>query len=430
MAVVRGPFCSFEPASIKIEVFLDKLEGLSPESRVEIRREIIRVILQIQTGAGALGLRRLMLNQSHLEEFLYFKQYYLDISHYLHQVLWKAAINAVNGFPVSYGYRVNQDAKWCLSHLLPADLDVLKQRQINDDLDVSHIDFSKWKIGKNKKQKIQSYINGKAYPLRFLSKYDSAIDSEDNKQDLFVEMFRVVNSYSRAKGKLPVNEVYVGQCVTDACNEPATVGKRCALHDRDNRIQQYVEVALNNKVNNIKEHHTTGRRRRLATTNAEVYQERNKLKKQLVKARRDGEDTTQIAEQLSAVEKQLKNNPGDFYTTVFNLSQGTEPGKPDLEQVIGSIAHRDGSYGTKAQIESALWVDAVCKKVKPSVARFVKIVVGAVDNDFESWAASNDVSLESFTSLVSNAKKYLKIDLEELKSNKALINMLQEVRNG
>lgn len=546
----------------RVEEFLGKT-GLNDVERLgELRKEIVRLAMQIQDGLGSLKLRKITHDYGCFDEFNHFKNQYLDVSYHLHRKLWREVIKSAK--ETKDAPKSDPDVQYCLSNLSSEDLKKLKSKQVMGHLDVDNIDLNKWQTGKVKKKDIMAYARSKVSSLNFLVNYDPAIDSEDHTQELLCELVRVFNTYPRSKCKnLPVANADITRlCVDKSCGHPATHGNKCEHHDLENRVQMYIEIALNNKVMNIKEYYTCESRRRVAATDHKRYKKLSKLRKEIQKhpkvrvlaseiealtsvssgqlehlqklltsdselnitpAQRQLLDLTSrvfikkvsknIAEDLSVVwqkkfktkvdnilssvegadnffkfsgnfvnkanrpefvekvdklcdtvnlktvldkeldirrnslkklvgahpltkdvselDKQLKESDGDYYSTVVSLirpadnDNAEKPLDISHDQVAVITGESDHSFGSVASLESKMWVDNLCENVTPSVARFIRIVTGEEDKEFEKWANDNHVDSSLFVTLINGAKRYLNIKTADLKKNPFILAALK-----
>ena len=61
------------------------------------------------------------------------------------------------------------------------------------------------------------------------------------------------------------------------------------------------------------------------------------------------------------------------------------------------------------------FVDELCEKLEPNEIRFINIVIGRIDNEFEGYCNENKVNMNNFDLMVRAAKKYCNITKQDLK---------------
>lgn len=382
----------------KIQEFLAKLK-ITQEEKETIEIEIIRLALHIQEGMGSTKLRRLTFRYNCIDEFTFFKNQYLDMSYYIHRQLWVAMVAYIQKGEEPESEVLSSDITYILGKLTPDDLDRIKELKPNPKLNVDSLNLDTMRTGKKTKRLLIPYVKSKSYTLNFLAEYDRGLDIEDLEQDLLCELVRVYNSYPRSRGKnLEKNPVPL-----------------------EERVQMYLERAVNNKVNNLKEFYTCESRRRVASTDAPLYKERNRIKKLLA----DNPGDPALLERMRKVNYDIKMSDGDYYSTTAPLTRrdngGSEERTVDVSEELGS------GYGTDPFIvntlqstDTRIWLESICERVDERIANFIRIVTGYHNPEFESWARENQIDLERFDNLVKGARKFCKVNAEELKENDIL----------
>lgn len=388
--VETGGSPSFE---CRVQDFLEKAK-IGDQHKQHFKVEIVRLFMQTQDGLGSIPLRKMSGQQHCLSEFVWFKNQYLDVSHYLHRVLWPAVLSRIEGNKETLD-ELESDVQFCLEYLPEKDKQKLKANPVSEKFKLQNEEMGgTWTTGEKTRKDLLSYVRSKVHALSFLSKYDPAFDKDDFAQDLVCEALRVFNIYPRSKGR--------------------------SLNDDDNtplrtRVEKYIETALNNKVMNLKEFYTCESRRRVCTTNTDLYKKRAKLKK-LLKTEPANED---LKKELVEINKKIKNNNSDYYSRVSPLVK-----REDGEDQILDVSEDEsrGIFISKTnQAETNLVVDSICDQVDERVARFVKLISGAEhDDDFEAWASENGIDTNKFDTLVRGAKKFFGLKNSELRENPVL----------
>lgn len=398
----HSKFRAFEK---RVTEFLDsvRLEG---KDRENIATEIVRLILQIQDGMGSNTLRRKTFRLDILDDFKFFKDQYLDMSFHIHRRLWQAVIRKVK-FGIEPEHAVlAQDVAFCLRFLNDEDLQKVQALEIREELNVDQIDIGKFTTGEagKKRKNLVTYAASKVYTLRFLTDYDPGLELNDFAQDLTVENIRVINSYGRSKGK--------------------NLGSKTS--DIYNRVEAYVETAMNNKVNNIKEYHMCENRRRVKTTHEPLYKERAKLRK-LVKKNPTRED---LVEKLKGVEKDLKHTNSDYYTVVTPLVKNDDGEDRVIDVVdtkedsLSRTLNQEFIVNTQKGVEEGVWLEDIILGLPSRLSVFVRIVIGLNVPEFETWAKQEGINTANPDSLNKGARKFCKVSTTELRSNPLLLDAL------
>jgi hypothetical protein len=459
----------------------------------ELVSEIVRLVLGIQTGMGSTALRRITFRNNILDDFTFFKNQYLDVSHYLHRQLWKAVVRSVqegekytdarlrsdvisclqherpldgNAYAIqvfeekvqAFVQVLKQDTAFCLQSLNSRDLAKIKELSINEELNVDSIDMANFTTGKKKPKDLQTYVKTKSYTLNFLSEYDPGFTPEDFDQDLLCETVRVANVYGRSKCKNIHRELKDDE------------GNAQAMTPIKVRLEKYVETALNNKVDNLKEYHTCENRRRVSTTDSKLYKEKAKIKKLMQKnpiynankeklaelkkmigiTHKDVEKRNRfrneladlqlkmcadssykdLHERMDAIEAEIRNSNGDYYSMVTPLVRHDE----GEDRVIDVQDDNQGEqkvgeqflYHSEKTFDERLWIDGICEEVPENIALFVRIVTGDFAPEFENWAKEQGIDTSYFDAMVNGAKRYCNVTKSQLLSNQELVQALTD----
>jgi hypothetical protein len=449
---IKGPF------SIKMEEFLTECT-LPEEAKKHLRAELIRSVLKLLDRKGTLSARAYARKYNCLEKFTFFREQYLSISKYIHRDLWTGVIEFHNKEIIPNDQALFSDITYCLSNLEKTDHKNLKKMKINPNLNIDHIKIDeKWRIGKKVKHKLMDFIKSRTNTLQYLSQYDGALSQEDFQQEIACEMFKIVNLYPKLQSD-----------GDDA--------------DVEDKLQRYISVSVNNKVLNIKGYYDHSSRRRIVSTIEPLYKEMKKFKRlhadalktetkicetnnleyhwivlclakrypetkwdsqpietlreEFAKIRNDTPDqgyyvhkvcdlpykSKEYLEKLQGIKDKIKNSNSDYYSTVTSIvSDG------DIDDEPSNFTDPSNSFEA---IENNLWVDNICNRVKDgNLSRFIRIVTGSEDKEFETWATSNNINTSNFDSLLKGAKKYLKISQTKLQSDKTLEKIVKEVLHG
>lgn len=381
----------------KLEDFLSDVtyEFQVPSNVIQkVRTETIRCIFGIQDKAGYQTIRSIGQKNGFREEFKFFKHEYLDHSYYVHCRLWKNTINLIQD-NIEPEEDVKDDVEYCLRNLTTEDLKKIHEIEYNKEIDAESIDLDNFIMGKVKKKTLDQTIKSKSSSLTFISNYDYGQDMEDFHNDLYCETIRVKNIYHKSSGKNLVQE-----------------------DDLDTSFAKYLDTSLNNKVLNLKEYNTYEVRRRVASTHAELYKERKKLKKRLAK---DPENKA-IARKLEEVEGKINNKDFDYYSTVCSLHRENSKGEGkdyDVQEIYQNTLTPMETY-----LDESFDFDEMCMNLTSNVAECVKIIIGNYNEGFERWAEDNGLNLDKTTTLVRAALDYCKVSKKDLKNNSVIREFL------
>ena len=411
----------------RLEEFMASVTIQQPY-RDDFIKEIARLMMKVQEGAGSSVVRRKAFRLNIEDDFKYFKEQYLDVSKYLLSTVWTATLDKIQKGVDSPNEMVRSDVDYLISLLDDNDVDTIKNKPPrNESLNVDSIDLSTWTTGKEKKKNMDEYAKSKIYTLSFISDYDKCFDKEDWAQDMKCEIIRVINSYPRSN-----------------CTNFISAD---SLPDR---VNQYVETASNNKVNNIKERYTCETRRRVVSTVDPLYKEIKKLKK-LSKI----DNSPEIFDKITKIYKEINQSGAEYKSLVTSLVCATDDG--DLRVMeVADPNYQDGcnsnklpnelkSYGedeAQSTTESAaedmiensssdtmMYIGKLCDRVDDKVASFIKIVVGIPNEDFEIWALDNGVNTDKHDALIKGARTYCKVTRKELEQNPVLEEILEDLRS-
>lgn len=399
----------------RVEKFLSPFSHLSAEQRRTFCEELLRYILKIQRktktpGAGLL--RAIALNYGILEDFMFFKSQYLEVSHYLHTRFWVNCLSEVNSEKIENDEEKN-DVNWAFEFLDDLDRKNLQTKwRIDPELQIGEINPKTWTTGKEVKRKFNDYVKSKVKPLRFIANYDPGQDIEDLSQDIVCEIYRIKNNYGRASsGKLDDEKV------NDPCKE--------------NRLRKYIEASLNNKVMAIKKSNTTTSKARICSTKQTLYARRERLKK-IIRKCKDELVLKNLTCELEIIEKELKSNKEDFFLTVTSLTKKKNPENDDNFSDLGDYSELNnsaedlGKDQPAKKIHDEIFIRELINEInEPKIKEFIKIVIGDYDDSFEEWASKNKYNLSKFDNLVRSAKDYCNVTTNELKTHHKLLNSLK-----
>lgn len=238
---------------LRVENFIGSLH-LSSEDKQEIRKEIVKFVLHIQDGSGSIRLRTKAYRKNILEDVLFFKSQYLDVSHYVHRTLWKSVVEQLNSNSFC-----SEDVEYCCSLLDQQELEKVKKIVVNQNFNIDALDITKWKMGKTKRRDLVPHIKTKVSALNFISKYDPALTQADFAQELACEAIKVFNLYPRSKGLNASKSEGILQ----------------------SQVEMYMEKALTNKVKNLDYYYSCDSRKRVGNTNSKTIKKKKKLEKHL-----------------------------------------------------------------------------------------------------------------------------------------------------
>jgi DNA-directed RNA polymerase subunit H (RpoH/RPB5) len=400
----------------RVNAFLESVKLLENEKQ-EFAKEIARLAMQVQTGMGSTRIRRIAFRRNIETDFHFFKTQYLDSSAYIHRQLWKAVVLKTQ--EKSYAEYTNsknetfidEDVTYMLSLLDEEDVAKIRAMKIAPGLNIDHINLVDLTTGKNKKRSFLEHVKIKRNPLSFIADNDPGTSIEDLEQDLLTEAVRVSNMYNRSKGKNL---------------------SMCAVDDNvSQKLEKYLETALNNKVMNLKEHHTCDSRRRVVSTKDAEYKKIKKLRK-LSKQDPTNKDLTN---KIGEIRRHIDTSGTEYFSTVSALV-AADDGEFKIIDIIDNkeqhvdVGPGDDSGSLNAPMmtsENAVWIEKLCGRVDDKIAKFVRIVVGERDEDFEQWAKRTGCDTDNFDSLVRGARTFCKVTRNELAQNPVLEEIREDV---
>lgn len=461
--------------SERVSTFVSSL-NLDNQHSEKLTLEIIRFVLQIQRGAHSSDLRRLTFRLDCFDDFNYFKTQYLDVSAYIHRKLWVAVVNKIKNNHIPKDDMLKNDVDFCLSYINnEEDINRVKQIEIKEELNVDDLDLATMKTGKTNKRDFPTYVKSKSYTLSYITDYDPGMTKEDLEQDLLCEAVRVFNAYPRSKCKnierareVP-KDVRVQRYEETALNNKvmnikeyhscesrrrvATTSsalykekqKKKKLLNKDPEAAEFLvpikklERQMKDLRNDIED--LTFKRKKLnrivkkANDRGKTQQEIDnytdqikKLKKQRENLRaeckvlQDKLDKTDAAKALKEIDNKIKNTNSDYYSVVSPLVR-----QEDGELRVIDVPSDNSNifmYQAEVGLDSRLWIEGICSKLDPNLAKFVRIVTGEHVPDFETWANKKNINTDLQDSLEKGARKYCSISKSDLVNNTVLLEAL------
>ena len=392
-----------------IASFQQNLEGfvstlaISEKGKANFRREVIKLVLTIQDKMGATVLRTMMKDiegHDYLEDFVHWKKQYLDVSAYVQRVLWREVVYFIQKQDFQGNDpQTNKDVMYCIRWLADKDIQKVVEMKINHNLNAA-LDLSadSFTTGKTTQRDLYAYVRSKAQTLKYLSKYDYGLEPEDFVQEVVEELIRVNNIYNRSSGK----------------NLDATV-------KLDSAIKAYIETALNNKINQVKDYWSSDSRRRVTSTHAAEYRKRSNLRKAL-KKETDLDKIAKIRVELGQLEEFLRTKNHDYYSVVTPLVRNneSEDREVDAQEINPSIIIPNTT-------DEDIWSNDLIIDLPQRISRCVSIILGNHDEEFYNWIKDNGMSAEVEKDLnryFKAAMDFCGVDREELRSNPVIIQAL------
>jgi hypothetical protein len=368
------------------------------EVRQQFRTEVVRLALTIQEKMGATVLRALSREFNFFEEFTHFKKQYLDMSAYIHRSMWREVIYFIQMKDFRTNNAIlNKDIMYCLTNLTDSDIEKVVNMQINHNLNASlDIDVDNFTTGKTTQRGLYEYVESKAATLKFLSKYDFGMDQQDFIHDLMEELLRVNNGYNKSSGKNLKADSSV-----------------------DNSIKQYVETALNNKVNQVKDFWSSDTRRRVTSTHSPLYRRRGNLRK-LLKKEVDLNKIAEINKEIGEINEKLRNGSHDYYSIVTPLVRTNESENREVD-----AQEIDPTTIEEFSTEDEIWAHDLIQDLTPRISRCVSILMGNYDEEFHFWASKQKkLNLEMLDQYSKAAMDFCGVTKDELKSNPVILQAL------
>jgi len=459
---------------------------LSEEDAHSLKAEVIRYVLKLLSRKGTLSIRAFAKKHNFLGEFTHFRDQYLSISQYVHRTLWVKVLEFYNEQKVPEDALVLSDVQFCLEHLNKEDLKKLKTQKVNPALNIDHIQIDQnWQIGgKKKKNTLKDFIKSKTGTLQYLNQYDGAVTQEDFQQEIACEVLRVANIYPKLNQQITDDtsiEDKLQRYISVSVNNKVLSIKEHYDHPSRRRVVSTIEP-LYKEMKKFKRFQANARRaeakvcqvnnleyhwlvlelvRRFPTTKWDglsVDTLRIEYKKARVSEMKDPLEikdffdnevfdlsepgfyankvcnvpyrSREYMRQLTLLREQIRNSDSDYHSTVTTIVSDEEIG--DGEEGVCADALKDPHDGKAYEcVEDKIWIDSICSKIDdPKIARFVQIISGREDKDFETWAASNQHSISDFEDLLKGAKKYLKVSQSKLQSSRSLSKIIREVWDG
>lgn len=422
----------------RLEEFLQYLpKEVTEATKKELRREVAKLVLTIQSEMGANLLTRVSRAHDFFDDFKYFKNQYLDKSAYLHRTLWREVIffiqeqefqtkaskadieNQINKEKEVLADLTNKSPKlealesklesivvlendilYAVANLGDDDIEKIISLKINHSLNVAlDLRNTEFTTGKTVKRSLDQYTKSKTNTLKYLTRYDPAMSKEDFQQDIAEELLRVNNVYNKSSGK-----------------------NLSAEDDYETGIKKYLETSLNNKVNQIKDYWGSGIRNRVSSTHSALYNRRETLNKQ-IKSETDEVKLKALVVQLRAVELELKEGNSDYYSVLSPLvrTNESENREVDAQEVDPSII-------VDEDIEARIWAKDLIEDLPPRISKCVNILMGNHDSDFIHWATNVNTkkyNLDILDHLHKAAMEFCKVTKNELRNNSTIIQALQ-----
>jgi hypothetical protein len=423
---------------------------IADDDKTACEVEIVRLVLQIQNGSGSATIRKNTFALGVLEEFTYFKNHYLDFSQYLNRVLWVLVPEFIREKEIHSNKHVAADIEYCLSVVTSPsnaksseDFAKLSKKQINSAFNIDFMTIDEnWVTGKKTRRSLSAYVKSKVGTVKFLWDYDLAFEQEDFEQELIVEVLRVFNTYPKSKGT----------------NAGLDDNSESSIR---NRVEMYIEMAINNKVNNLKEYYTCDNRQRVSNSHSALYKEKKKIKKLITKAAKEiaemgsaaVADSADKSEQLMTIATRSEETPGTreekegalaaLRQSEVDLGAKIKNTETDYRSIVTPMVNRDESgeestmelngeevgfnvgptspYSAHS-IENSVWTNKVVERLRidgeEKIARFVEIIVHEHDPAFDAWADQEGVNTNNPALRARGAKTFLGLSSKELKSSR------------
>lgn len=388
---------------VRLEGFLKDLL-VEEKVKTEIRREVVKLMLTIQKGMGANKLTAISREHDFFDDFKFFKKQYLDVSAYMHRVLWREIVYFIK----EQNYRIkhealNSDILYAIKFLHNDDIERIMLLKINYNLNAS-LDLNNFSTGKVVKRNLQAYAKSKTGSLKYLTKYDAGNTKDDFNQDIIEELVRVNNAYNKSSGKNLSSEDNI-----------------------ENAIQKYLETSLNNKVNQIKDYWGSNIRSRVSSTHSDLYKSKETLEKKLKTFEVGSPDHKKTEMALLAVKRELKEGSSDYYSVVVplvrtNESENREVDAQEVDPTIITDDNSEDTYWSKKLLD-----DLEQQDITPRISKCVNILLGNYDSGFIEWSKTSKkkYNLDILDHLSKAAMEYCKVTKNELRNNPTLIRALQ-----
>lgn len=380
----------------KIEEFLASV-NIPEEVKDEFRTETIKLAITIQEKMGATILRALSRKWDFFEEFTHFKKQYLDMSAYIHKILWRDVVYFIQKKDFRRNDAIlNKDIMYCIKYLTDADIEKVVDMKINHNLNAA-LDLDAFTTGKTTQRDLYTYVKSKAGTLKFLSKYDFGNDPEDFVHDLIEELVRVNNGYNKSSGKNLDGAVSV-----------------------DTAIKMYIETALNNKVNQVKDYWSSDVRRRVTSTHSHLYRRRGNLRK-IIKKETDLEKIKAMNEEIGQINDKLRASNHDYYSIVTPLVRTNESENREVD-----AQEIDPNTIEESTTDEDIWAADLIQDLPPRISRCINILMGNYDEEFFIWSMDKGkkYNLDMLDQYFKATMEFCKVGKEELKSNPVILQAL------
>lgn len=346
--------------------------AFSHTERQDLLHHIIKYALQIHGLERSTVLRKYAFKIDILPEVMHFKAQYLDVSSYIHRQLWKDVLHYLQGSTTE-----NTDIAFCMRYLDAADVAVLKGQSVNEDNSVDKLDLDEWAKGKN----ILKWVKKKLYKLKFISTYDPGFDLEDFGQELACEAIRVINTYQRMNH----SDKYADEPIED-------------------RLDKYLEGALANKVGSLIEYYTSLSRRRMVSTNDDLYKNLKAVKKSLGSARKKGEDVSAQKAKVRELTSQIQNTESDYYSVTVAI----EPSE-DIESEDIHIESHHNATDIEETMNNLLWIESFRENISdPRDQEYINLILDSgAAKEFQGWLDDKGYKADTFTANHRLACKYV-----------------------
>lgn len=387
----------------RIEEFLSEL-NLSKKVENDFIKEVIRLILTIQKNMGATNLRAFSRKHEFFEDFTTFKKQYIDVSSYLQQTLWREIVYFIQNkdFKEKDNNNLNHDILYCINKLDDEDIEKILNMEINHNLNAT-LDMDEFTTGQKVKRDLQTYAKSKASTLKFLSKFDHGISPDDHTQDIIEEVLRVNNIYNKSSGKNLSGE-----------------------EDIDTNIKRYIETALNNKVNQIKDYWGSDIRRRVTSTHSHHFRRRNNLKK-LIKKETCEKKIKEYNNEIEEINEKLRKDSHDYYSTVTPLVRTNESENREVD-----AQEIDLSTIEEYNFEDDYWEKDLILDLPPRLSRCVNIILGNYDEEFLKWLKldGKKYKVDILDQHFKAAMDFCKVNKKELRANPVILQALSTCSNA
>jgi len=381
---------------------------------------------------------------------------------------------------------VFSDVKFCLALLNERDLAKLRTEKINPSLNIDHIKIDEnWRIGgKKKNSNLLEFIKSKTGTLQYLSQYDGAVTQEDFQQEIACEVLRVANIYPKLNQQISDDtsvEEKLQRYISVSVNNKVLGIKEHYDHPSRRRVVSTIDP-LYKELKKLKRFQITAKRTESKvcnTNNIEYHWLVLELTKRFPTSKWDGRSVDSLrikykkarvselttpeeikefyekevfdlaepgyyakkvcdtpyksrehSQQVATVREEIKASDSDYHSTLTSIVSDDDMGAGEEGVCVGAIKDPRGGKAFEG-VEDRIWIDSVCRKINdPKIVRFVLIISGREDKEFEAWAASNQHNILEFEDLLKGARKYLKVSQSKLQSSRSLSRIIREIWDG